>query len=158
MSFESCEKIRREIVAYIDDQLDPDLRAEVEVHLAGCQACRLRLDELEKTVARVDDLPLAIPAPDLLQRFEERLEHERKGIIGEFLIWLLRPRMLLGASLAACLLVVLFLVVRPGGAPVSDASELAIAGHMDLFSDYEAIENLDVLEDLEFIESIDVDT
>ncbi|HUU02515.1 MAG TPA: zf-HC2 domain-containing protein [Myxococcota bacterium] len=157
MSFANCEKVQQELVAYVDDELDPGLRAEIEAHLAVCAACRVRREELGRTIARVDVLPVTAPAPDLLRRFEERIERERKGIFGGFLTWLARPRVLVGASLAACLLIVLMVIVRPGGSPGSDDAELAIAGHLDLFSDYEAIKNLDVLEDLEFIESLDLD-
>ena len=158
MTCKESEIFEQDFVAMLDDEIEPSRRTEIEVHLSNCADCRAHLAEIERTLAAVDSLPVAKPAPDLVQRFEERLEREQAGVMAEILAWLVRPRVLVGASLAACLLVLSLVVMRPGGSPDSDAAELAIAGQLDLFSDYDAIKNLDVLEDLEFIESLDVDS
>lgn len=158
MTCKEMKLFEQDLVAMLDGEIDPSRRTAIEAHLANCADCRARGAEIEKTLAAVDSLPAAKPAPDLVQRFSERFEREQDGVMAGILAWLARPRVLVGATLAACLLVLSLVVMRPGGAPGSDAAELAIAGRMELFSDYEAIKNLDVLEDMEFIESLDVDT
>src|SRR5438105_4389378 len=37
---------RRRLLAYLEDQLSPDLRRQVEEHLAVCEGCRKVMDEL----------------------------------------------------------------------------------------------------------------
>ena len=157
MRMEKCEEIQNELVAYLDDELEPSIRAKVKSHLTGCEHCRKQLSEHEKTIAQVNALPATSPTANLLQQFENRLEQEKTKSIGNVLAWITRPRILLGTSLAAFLFVILLVTIRPGGTSGSNALEVAIASHLDLFRDYEAIENLDILEDMEFIEALDED-
>ena len=43
--------------AYVLDVLDPDERREIEEHLAGCEACRAELADLEAVKSVLDELP-----------------------------------------------------------------------------------------------------
>jgi anti-sigma factor RsiW len=47
-----CEQIREQLVAYLDGELDAAEREEVDIHLAGCPACRREMVGFEST----DDL------------------------------------------------------------------------------------------------------
>jgi hypothetical protein len=47
-----------QLSAYIDNQLSPRQRERLETHLATCEACRRRLDELRATVGALGALPL----------------------------------------------------------------------------------------------------
>ncbi|MEN8149535.1 MAG: zf-HC2 domain-containing protein [Planctomycetota bacterium] len=47
-----CHKIREQLVAYLDGELDAAEREVVDIHLAGCTACRREMDGFEST----DDL------------------------------------------------------------------------------------------------------
>ncbi len=51
----SCEEILKELSEYIDDDLDPAYRQEIEEHLAHCQCCRLLLDSTRKVLIVVGD-------------------------------------------------------------------------------------------------------
>jgi anti-sigma factor RsiW len=58
--------------AYLDGELTPVERARVDEHLAGCLACRTRLDEERQLIERASKLlgfaaPLERPAPPLHQ-------------------------------------------------------------------------------------------
>ena len=51
----SCEDILKQLSEYIDDDLDPAYRHEIEEHLAHCQCCRLLLDSTRKVLLVVGD-------------------------------------------------------------------------------------------------------
>jgi len=123
----ACQEIRPQLVALLDDQLDPARSQPVQAHLAACEACRAELDGLRRALQVVDGLPATEPSPDL-------------------------PALALGSALAVLALVVV-LEIRPGTVePIRD--EVMIANHLDLFADYEAIEQLDLLEDLDVLEAL----
>jgi hypothetical protein len=58
---------------YIDDELTPDERAQLEAHLASCAECALTLEELREVVARAGTLPARPPADDLWPGIEPRV-------------------------------------------------------------------------------------
>jgi tetratricopeptide (TPR) repeat protein len=59
---------------YLDDEMAPDERAALEVHLASCGECAVTLDELREVVQRASALPARPPAADLWPGIEPRLE------------------------------------------------------------------------------------
>jgi anti-sigma factor RsiW len=58
---------------YLDDELEPDERAQVAEHLARCDACRRTLDELREVVALAASRPTIQPGADLWPGIRERL-------------------------------------------------------------------------------------
>lgn len=57
-----CKEILEQLSAYIDDELEASLCAEIEAHLAECPDCQALVDTLRKTVTlyrecEPDDLP-----------------------------------------------------------------------------------------------------
>jgi anti-sigma factor RsiW len=50
---------------YIDDELTPAERAQLEMHLTTCRECAVTLDELREVVARAGSLTPRPPAADL---------------------------------------------------------------------------------------------
>jgi putative zinc finger protein len=59
---------------YLDDELPPGDRAQVEAHLRECAACTTVLDEIRAVTAHAAALPSAPPAADLWPGIEARLE------------------------------------------------------------------------------------
>jgi anti-sigma factor RsiW len=59
---------------YLDDELSPGERAQVEAHLRECAACTTVLDELRAVTVQASALPSAPPATDLWPGIEARLE------------------------------------------------------------------------------------
>lgn len=151
---EACQDVRQDLVALIDDQLEPARRSQLEAHLEGCQGCQAELSGLRRALEAVDALPALEPSSDLQARFDARLERERSGWWAELTTWMRRPVPILALSSSlAALVLVAALVLRPGPA-APDQDELAIANHLELFADYEAIEQLDLLEDLDVLEAL----
>jgi hypothetical protein len=59
----SCEQLLYEISNYLDDAVDPHLRAEIEAHLVGCRRCSMVLDSTRKTIRIIaDERVLTLPA------------------------------------------------------------------------------------------------
>ncbi len=52
-------RLRHKLSPYIDDQLTASETAALEAHLASCDACRRRLDELRATVSALHEQPQA---------------------------------------------------------------------------------------------------
>jgi len=55
-------RVANDLSAYLDEELSPAERARVEAHLATCEQCRARLEELRQTVVLLRSLP-PVPAP-----------------------------------------------------------------------------------------------
>jgi Putative zinc-finger/Protein of unknown function (DUF2889) len=77
----SCEEIRRELSNYIDDDITPGLRAQIDEHLSHCKCCTVLTDTLRKTLLIVgDDRVFEIPL-GYSERLHKALD-ERLGILG----------------------------------------------------------------------------
>ncbi|HYT76315.1 MAG TPA: zf-HC2 domain-containing protein [Vicinamibacterales bacterium] len=59
---------------YLDDELTPDERRQIEAHLGECRECSATLGELHAVMARASALPARPPATDLWTDIEPRLE------------------------------------------------------------------------------------
>jgi len=46
----SCEDVRSALSNYIDDDVPPDLRRELERHLAECRTCQVLYDTTRRTL------------------------------------------------------------------------------------------------------------
>ncbi len=51
----TCAQVLKELSNYIDDDVHPQLRAEIENHLRGCRRCSILLDSTRKTLRIVGD-------------------------------------------------------------------------------------------------------
>jgi anti-sigma factor RsiW len=59
----NCHEVWREISNYIDDDLDPSLRAEIEAHLAQCRHCAALLDSTRNIIVLIaDERTFELPA------------------------------------------------------------------------------------------------
>ena len=46
----NCEDVRAALSNYMDDEVSPDLRRELEHHLSECRTCRVLYDTTRKTL------------------------------------------------------------------------------------------------------------
>lgn len=51
----TCAVVLRELSNYIDQDVDPKLRAEIAAHLSGCHRCTVLFDSMRKTLQIVGD-------------------------------------------------------------------------------------------------------
>ena len=59
---------------YVDDELTPEERADLEAHMVSCPECAATLDELRAVVERAGSLMPRPPAADLWPGIEPRLD------------------------------------------------------------------------------------
>jgi len=68
-----CEQVLSELSNYLDGDLDPFLRGELEKHLQHCEDCRIVVSTTRKTVELFCGAePLPLPA-DLQQALDQAL-------------------------------------------------------------------------------------
>ena len=79
----SC--LPEQVTGYVDDVLDPAIRAEVEAHLASCAGCREQAAFERDLKAQMH----ALPAPELRPGFEVRLRRSLAAARGRRFAWLL---------------------------------------------------------------------
>jgi hypothetical protein len=97
---------------YLDDELSPAERAELEQHLASCAACTATLVELRDVVARASTLTPRPPAADLWSGIESRLDPVQ-GVVTPFRT---RVRRRVSFTLPQLVAAGLALMVMSGGA------------------------------------------
>lgn len=51
----TCAQVLKELSNYIDEDIDPRLRTEIEDHLRGCRRCSVLLDSTRKILRIVGD-------------------------------------------------------------------------------------------------------
>ena len=69
-----CKTIIVELANYLDEDLDPGLRAEIEQHLDKCKDCRLIVDTTKKTIQiYCNSEPAPLPE-NTRQRLHEALQ------------------------------------------------------------------------------------
>ena len=72
----NCEQIQDDLSAYLDGELSPTRKAEIEAHVTGCAACQKRVVELEKLAAGVSAMSGMRPAPQFLSDVRRKLRTE----------------------------------------------------------------------------------
>lgn len=61
---ENCQALLGSLSDYIDGELPPNLCAEIEKHLEGCDNCRVVLNTTKRTIDLVRVEPVEEPIPD----------------------------------------------------------------------------------------------
>ena len=71
-----CQHVWQYISAYIDEELDAELRERIERHLETCEICSAVLDSTRNVIVLVaDDRVFELPA-GFSQRLHDRLDQE----------------------------------------------------------------------------------
>jgi anti-sigma factor (TIGR02949 family) len=71
-----CKHVWEHISAYIDGDVDPTLRAEIDRHLETCEICSAVLDSTRNVVVLIaDDRVFELPA-GFRERLHKRLDKE----------------------------------------------------------------------------------
>lgn len=107
----NCEDICRRLNLYLDNELQGDDRAAVELHLQSCQSCASVFErELSFINAIRECGPLHVASPELRARVQETLNGaERESSPSRQSV--LRPRVRLGLAIAATLLMLILPIV-----------------------------------------------
>ncbi len=72
----TCKEVWREISNYIDDSVSPELREELELHLAYCSHCTAIVDAVHNIIVLVaDGRTFSLPA-GFSDRLKARIKKE----------------------------------------------------------------------------------
>ncbi len=69
----TCEEVLRELSNFLDGEVSPALRAEIEEHLNACHNCTVLFDSARKTLTLVADNYFVELPVGLTERVLERL-------------------------------------------------------------------------------------
>lgn len=138
----SCEKMETRILAYVDGRLKESERAEVQKHLDGCAACRVRANEFRAVNDLLDELPVIEPSGAFNARVHALIAAEPEKRRSWF-AWLTpSPRIAFVASML--LLLTVWLGSRPVAAPAIAEQDLPVVEN----ADYDVISSFAPLSDL----------
>jgi anti-sigma factor RsiW len=74
----NCQDVIHDLSNYIDDDLDADLKQELESHLEDCVDCRLVVDQTKKTIEIFCDSELVELPSDVRNRLHEAVRRKLK--------------------------------------------------------------------------------
>ncbi len=164
----TCNGLESRAIEYLDGKLAPSERSAVEAHLAGCTACRLRVQSFSSVMGLLDEWPAIQPSPFFRTRLAARLKEEPVSPSWWQTLWQegigspLRPSPRPVFALALAVVMAVAAVVlqyspaplgprQPGGTPgatlaSASADELPLYQDLPLLEDYEVLRNFDVLQ------------
>jgi hypothetical protein len=132
----NCEWVQDLLYRSASGALTPELRREIDGHLASCDGCRAEAERMGPVLAGAARLPRSIEPPaDLWPSIAEQIGRH-KLVEGRFTSpvarpWWTRPSILAAAALVLIVLssTVTTLVVRgPGGFPPAPVQRVALSG------------------------------
>lgn len=138
---------------------------EIGGHLAGCAACRGKMEEVRQTMALLDEWRAPEPSPYFDVRLQARLREEMAKPQAGWLAWFRRPVLAAALSVLMAVGVGLFLSkgsgiyksvdevavndtlsAAPEGTAVSDLQSLE--KNHELYSDFDLLDDLQVQQDV----------
>ena len=142
----SCERIENRILPYVDGRLKVGEQREVEKHLAGCAACRVRVSEFRAVSGLLDELPQIEPSGAFDARVRARVAAE--PVKQSWWAWLApSPRVAFAASML--LLATIWIGSRPDIAPTGvPVDEAQIVNDMPVLENFDVLSNFEPLTDL----------
>jgi anti-sigma factor RsiW len=144
----NCQRMEKNLIAYLDGKASPAERRKVEAHLSECGECRERAEQFRLLWGVLDEWP----APPPSANFDANvLAHVAQAPArGGFWAWLM-PSPRAAFALAAVVLLSLWLSsVRP-----SRSAQVVVAQTSGGEADFKMIEDLPVLEDYDVISNFD---
>lgn len=146
-----------ELNSYLDQALSEHRTRSIRAHLAGCDACRQRLEILVRTDAAINRITPLSPSADFDASFWRKVAQlepqpsRLRQIAAFFTGW--RP--VLAASAAAALIAAVLLIPRGTQAPTP--GEVFMAENINLLNDLELIQSLDLFENWDAIQEMKVE-
>ena len=105
-----CKKVRKNLIAFLNHQLEEEKAKEIEQHLNGCSLCKKEEEELRLTWNLLGRLPIDKDFPDISKGVLERID--REGQKSSFFQRFIEKITLIPAP--AFSLLIFFLAIPPG--------------------------------------------
>ena len=144
----NCQRMEKNLIAYLDGKASASERRKVEAHLAGCGECRERAEQFRLLWGVLDEWP----APPPSANFDANvLAHVAQAPArAGFWAWLIPSPRAAFALTAVVLLSVWLSSMRP-----SRPSQVVVAQSSGGEADFKMIEDLPVLEDYDVLSNFD---
>jgi anti-sigma factor RsiW len=150
----NCKAVTSYSIAYLDGNIDPRRRREVEAHLAQCGGCRERAREFRQIWGTLEEAPTLRPSPGFDAAVHARIAQEgsRRGLWG----WFVVPAPGLAVGVMALLVCSVWLSSLPPAGhtpmPVSSTSD----AEFRMIADLPVLEDYDVLAEFEALSEVPV--
>src|SRR5258705_9877061 len=148
-----CSRMEKQMLPFVDGRLKVSEQREVEAHLAGCAACRVRVNEFRAVSGLLDELPQIEPSGAFDARVRARVAAEPVKQ-SWWAVFAPSPRGAFGASLL--LLATIWMGSRRGNVNINNnaasngpAAQSAIdPNDLPVLENYDILANFEPLEDL----------
>ena len=145
-----CSRMEKQMLPFVDGRLKVSEQREVEAHLAGCAACRVRVNEFRAVSGLLDELPQVEPSGAFDARVRARVAAEPVKQ-SWWAVFAPSPRAAFAASLL--LLATIWIGSRPGNVNVPNVgpngpTALIDPNHLPVLENYDILANFEPLEDL----------
>ncbi len=159
-----CQSLREDLVAYLDDEVSPEVRARVDAHLTTCARCAEEVRVFARTWQVLESYQEIAPPAGLMESFLQRLASEDEQAPVIRISWVRRAAPYLAA--AALIGVVFFLGKYrlgppsnpPGTGPLAELTqeEQAIVRDLPILSskEYNLLRNLKLVENYPVISNL----
>lgn len=154
----SCNRMKEQILPYLDGRLKDAERRGVEKHLAACAVCRLRVNEFRSVTGLLDELPKIEPSAAFDVRVRARIAAEPAK--QSWWAWLTpSPRVAFAASMLLLALVWIGRYSSDSGVNVANSNDDSqIMQNLPVLENYDVISNFEPLTDLSQPEQTDDST
>jgi len=147
-----CEEVSKDMLAYLDGRANPGEKRDVEEHIAGCAACRLRADEFRKVWTVLDEMPVEEPSLGFDARLRQRIDAEPRP--GWFRWFVPQPRLAFSVALLVALCVWVsrlpreYSTVATMPAPVTEQQQFQVIENLGVLENYDVLSKFDALSEL----------
>jgi len=142
----SCEKMETRILAYVDGRLKESESAEMDKHLGGCAACRVRVNEFRAVASLLDELPVIEPSGAFDARVHALIAAEPEKRRGWMAWFAPSPRIAFAASMLLLATVWLGSIQRPAPIP-AEALPVVESSDYDVISSFAPLSDLSQAQD-----------
>jgi anti-sigma factor RsiW len=144
----NCQRMEKNLIAYLDGKASVSERRKVEAHLAECGECRERAEQFRVLWGVLDEWPAPPPSANFDSRVLANVAQAPAR--GSFWAWLVpSPRA------AFALTVVVLLSVWLSSMRPSRPAQVVVAQTSGGEADFKMIEDLPVLEDYDVLSNFD---
>src|ERR1700682_1983769 len=142
----SCGRMEKMMMPFVDGRLKLSEQQQVEAHLAGCAACRVRVNEFRAVSGLLDELPQIEPSSAFDARVRALVAAEPVQE-GWWAVFAASPRAAFAASLL--LLATIWIGSRPSNMNTSNGGANGTMAQSIDPNDLPVLENYDILANFE---------
>lgn len=142
----NCERISNALIPYMDGRADAAKRREVEAHLAGCDACRARVEEYRKLWNVLDEVSATEPSFGFDARLRARIAAEPRR---NWFAWLVpSPRLAFATAFLVALSVWMANLPAERQETMTSEKQFQMIRDLSVLENYEVLSNFEALSEL----------